>query len=392
MHHGVVSNVGVGSAFRLRHTPYGGPHADEQLLMRQLRAHGQDPICFSNFADRHSAYWFMCGWSEYHTPNLKGGAETAVEVNDRVLPWLRQNAGRDDYLLHINYWDIHRTYRMDASWADRFTDHPVPLEWPDEETIQRHQEITGPFTATGQFRPGGTPPPLMPQAIRSRGDFEHMVTGYDAAIAYTDHHLGLVLEELDRQGVLEDAAIVITGDHGDAFGEHGIYSDHVCADECIHRIPLIVRWPGTTPAGCESDALLYNVDWSATLCELLGAPVPAAWDGCSFREQVEGAEGGGRDCLVWNHGLYTVQRAVRTPQHLLVRTYDDHGYSFGPVELYDMEDDPYQTRDLVDAEPEIAGNLLQHMQEWVEEQRAKVGWRSDPLLDILTERSQDTLP
>ena len=89
----------------------------------------------------------------------------------------------------------------------------------------------------------------MPGSISNRKDFEHMVTGYDAAIAYVDHHLGIVLDELAKQGVLDDTAIIITSDHGDAFGEHGIYSDHVCADECIHHIPLIVNWPGVTKPG-----------------------------------------------------------------------------------------------------------------------------------------------
>ena len=73
---------------------------------------------------------------------------------------------------------------------------------------------------------------------------------------YSVIHIGPASPGLDHLGhaeiidypnaVLDDAAIIFTGDHGDAFGEHGIYSDHVCADECIHRIPLIVRWPGVT--------------------------------------------------------------------------------------------------------------------------------------------------
>ena len=392
IHNGVVSNVGAGSRFRQRHKPYGGPEPEEQMLMRQLRAQGLDTISFSNFADRHSAYWFMCGWSEFHTPNLKCGAETAEEVNEPLMQWLGRNAQRDNYLLHINYWDIHRTYRMDASWADRLADHPVPQAWPDEAAIAAHQEITGPFTATGQFLHGGKPPPLMPYGVQSRADFEKMVTGYDAAIAYTDHHVGIILKELDRQGVLDDAAIVFTADHGDAFGEHGIYSDHVCADECIHHIPLIVRWPGVTPPGADghgasSDALLYNVDWSATLCDLLGAPVPEGWDGQSFAAQVAGAGGGGREHLVWDHGLYTVQRALRTREHLLVRTYDDFGYRFEPVELYDIEVDPYQTRNLVAEDPSIAGQLTQTMEAWVEGELERGGWQPDPLLEILRERS-----
>lgn len=278
---GVISNVGAGARFAIRTRPYGGPVPDNTMLMRQLRASGWDTISFSNFADRHSALWFMWGWSEFHTPNLKGGAETAEEVNEPVLRWLKTNARRENYLLHINYWDVHRIYKMPAKWADRFQGYPIQA-WPDEETIQKHQSHTGPFTAQRQFPEGKSRTPLMPGSISSRRDFEHMINGYDASIAYTDYHMNMVLEELDRQGVLDEAVVIITSDHGDAFGEHGIYSDHVCADECIHRIPMIIRWPGITPPNASCDSLLYNVDLAPTLCELLGIPAPSDWDGASF--------------------------------------------------------------------------------------------------------------
>jgi len=385
---GVCSNHGAGARFRLACTHYAGPEARNQMLMRHLRSHGYDTISFSNFADRHSAFWFMCGWTEFHTPNLKGGGETAEEVNQPLLRWLKHNARRENYLLHINYWDIHRCYKMDASWAERFKGHDVPQQWPDEEAIRAHQDMDGLFTARRQFKNNVSPLPLMPGSVESRKDFEHMVTGYDAAIAYTDHHLSVVLDELERQGVLDDALIIISGDHGDAFGEHGIYSDHVCADECIHRIPLIVRWPGRTPPDHACDALACNVDLSATLCDLLDVPAPEDWDGVSLRDQVEGKPGRpGREFLVWDHGLYSVQRAVRTPTHLMIRTYDDFGYGFDPVQLYDMEQDLYQTRNLADQAPDLAARLDHLMTEWVREMPARDGWRPDPLMEILRERS-----
>ena len=385
---GIVSNVGAGANFRLPCSNYGGPKAENEMLMRQLRRHGYDTVSFSNFADRHSAFWFMSGWSEYHTPNLKGGGETADEVNEPLLRWLEHNATREDYLLHINYWDVHRCYKMDASWADRFADHPVPQAWPDEETIAAHQNMTGSFTAQGQFRDGKSPHALMPGGVGSRADFEHMVTGYDAAIAYADSHVQTVLDELGRQGVLDDAVVIVSADHGDAFGEHGIYSDHVCADECIHRIPLIIRWPGRTPPGQLNDALLYNVDLSATLCDLLDIPAPADRDGESFKPQVEGQPGGGHEFLVWDHGLYALQRAIRTRTHLFTRTYDNNGYEIDPVQLNDMTSDPYQCRNLADDEPALAAELDHLMTDWVDEQLAKTDWQPDPLRELLRERNQ----
>ena len=75
-------------------------------------------------------------------------------------------------------------------------------------------------------------------------EFEKMITAYDASIAYVDHHIGIIMDELERQGVLEDAVLIVTSDHGDAFGEHGVYSDHVMADECINRIMRLLEERG----------------------------------------------------------------------------------------------------------------------------------------------------
>jgi arylsulfatase A-like enzyme len=355
--------------------------------MRQLRRGGYETVSFSNFADRHCGYWFTCGFSEFHTPNLKGGSETAVEVNEKLMPWLKQNATREDYLLHVNYWDAHRIYKMDASWADRFRDSPVPLQWPDQRAIAAHQHIEGAFTATGQFKGQTSPVPLMPGAVNSRADFEKIVTGYDASIAYVDHHVGLVLEELDRQGVLDDAAVIISADHGDAFGEHGIYTDHVCADECIHRIPMIIKWPGEAKPDHASQEMLYNVDLGPTLCDLLGIEAPSDWDGASFRGAISGAAGPGRDHLVWDHALYAAQRAVRTREHLMIRTYHPGKYDhFEEVELYDMQADPYQTRNLRDECGEVATRCDELMSAWVAEQQAKPNAIPDPLMAVVDER------
>jgi arylsulfatase A-like enzyme len=387
IHNGVVSNIGAGAKFHFAKKSYGGPRPENQVLPRLLREFGgHDTFSFTNFPWRHSFSEFMLGWTCSYSPNLKGGSETAPEINEPVLEWLKTNAKRENYLLHINYWDTHRIYKMDASWADRFADTPAPA-WPDEGAFERLNQAEGIFTGQRQFKDNVSTVPLMPGNVTNRAEYEQIVTGYDASIAYVDHHVGLVLEELDRQGVLDDAVIIFTSDHGDAFGEHGIFTDHVCADECIHHIPLIVKWPGVAAAGSECDAMLYNVDFSATLCDLLGGDVPEHWDGRSFAGNLRGEPGLDREYLVWDTALYTVQRAVRTREHLLIRTYDPYEYNtFEPVELYDLEDDPYQTRNLADSDPGTRARLDSLMQDWLAEQLTKPWAIPDPLQAVLAER------
>ena len=386
INNGVVTHGGPASKLQIREKLYGGPQPENQLLQRQMRENGTETISFSNFPVRHCASWFSLGWTECHSPSLGTGNESAEEVNGPVLHWLKSNATRENYFLHINYWDPHRIYTMDPSWADRFKDYPVTQSWPDDEAIAEHQSIEGKFTALGQFPNHRSTTPLMPGAVRNRADFEHMITGYDAAIAYADHHVQQVLDELDRHGVLDDTAVIVSTDHGDAFGEHGIYSDHVCADECINRIPLIVKWPGVTQSGGSCDALTYNVDLSATLCELTGGPVPEHYDGRSLAGHLRGEGGFERDYVVWGHGLYTLQRAVRTRSHLMIRTYDDHGYAFDPVALYDMDEDPYQTRNLAEQEPDLLAQMDHHLAEWLREQSVKPYAIPDPMQVVLRER------
>lgn len=388
---GVISNHSEGASFQIEKNAYRGPAKRNQMFIRHLNEHGYNPICFSNFADRHNAWYWMCGWSQFHMPNLKGGAETAEEVNGKVIPWLKQNATQENYYLHINYWDTHRTYKMDKSWSDRFKDYPVTQTWPDEEAISAHQDISGPFTAHGQFVDDKSKVSLMPGAINNRADFEKMVTAYDSSIAYVDHHIKQVLDELEEQGVLHDTVIIISADHGDSFGEHGIYSDHVNVDECIHRIPLIIRWPEKTQQNTSSQAFMYNVDYAPTICDILDMPIPEEWDGKSYKANVEGENGEDREFLVWDSGLYTVQRAVRTKTHLYIRTYDRWQYAnWKDEELYDMINDPYETKNLAPDCTGIVEDCRKIMDDWVSQQMKKSNFSTDPLREILRERGINT--
>ncbi len=387
---GVVSNHGLGGEFHIERGAYGGPKPANEMFPRQLRKHDYNAYSFTTFADRHSAQWFMTGWTEFHTPNLKCGGDDASEVNAKVLPWLKNNAAQEDYFMHVHYWNAHRCYFIDAAWSERFKDYPVTQTWPTEEVIQEHQKLHGPFVATNQpYGPGKlnkSPFPLMPDYVSNRADFDKMVTGYDACIAYVDHHIQQIVDELKAQGLYEDTAIIISADHGDAFGEHGIYTDHCFADECIHNIPFIVRWPGVTPPNSSCDAFMYNIDMAPTICDLIGAEIPSGWDGQSFAANMRGQTTSNayadRDYLVWDTGLYAAQRCVRSKTHLYQRTYHPGAYAHIPeIALYDMRSDPNQTQNIANECPDLVKQYQQIMDDWVLQQQNKpFACNEDPLM------------
>ena len=106
-------------------------------------------------------------------------------------------------------------------------------------------------------------------------DLAHVVALYDGEIRYTDHYLGLVLERLRALGILDQTIVVVTADHGDEFLEHG-RKGHKQAlyDESI-LVPLIIRYPGTVPAGRVVNEQVRLMDVGPTILTLAGLPRPA---------------------------------------------------------------------------------------------------------------------
>ncbi|MHB0876010.1 MAG: sulfatase family protein [Anaerolineae bacterium] len=381
---GVVAHHGSGERFR----PIADAHRRDPkrpTLAQHLWQQGRKTVSFSSFADRHAAWWFADGWQELHNFTRKRGQERGNEVNAAFIPWLRENGRADDWFVHLHYWDIHSHYRVPENWVERFRDQPPPA-WPDQETISRQQTLYGPRTPvdlyTGYENASGggyaRPVSYMPDAIRTVDDFRMLIDGYDASIAYVDYHVGQVLEVLADLGVLDDTAIVVSGDHGDSFGEHGQYMDHGIANEAVHNIPMIVRWPGVTRPG-RCSGFVYGMDLAPTLCELLGYPVPAGWDGRSFAPALRGEPFAGQPYLVLDHGIYTFTRAVRTPDWLLIQVLHPGLYPYDePLMLHDMHADPHQQVNLAAERPDVVGQLLAHLAEWRQTQ-IQAGGAPDPL-------------
>lgn len=217
-------------------------------------------------------------------------------------------------------------------------------------------------------------------------DLRRVIDGYDCGIAYMDSHIGQAFVALAAQGVLDDLAIIISADHGENFGELGIYAEHATADYPNCRIPLIVRWPSGLQGAVDS-GLHYNLDLPPTLAGLFGKPARPNWDGQSFAPAILIGEDCGREYLVLSQCAHVCQRSARWGDWLYLRTYHDGFHLFPEGMLYNLKEDPYEQHDLAQARPDILRQGQAYLAAWQAQMMESMpeGYSTDPLEIVLAE-------
>ena len=182
---------------------------------------------------------------------------------------------------------------------------------------------------------------------------------YYAMTANLDWNLGRLLAAIDAYGLRDDTILVFTSDHGELFGAHGRRAKNIFYDEAA-RVPFLVRWPGHTPAGQESDVCLNTPDIMPTLLSLLNLPIPGGVEGMDLSHCVIDEPGPEPDAALmectgataaWEDGHEW--RALRTKQytHAIYR-------SDAEELLFDNAADPYQMVNLAQ-DPAHAGVMAE---------------------------------
>ena len=350
---------------------------------------GWHTASISSFPFRHSATWWNHGVMEAMNLMRGLGGERADEVLPGALAWLDRRGVSDNWFLHLHLWDPHTPYNTPADYGNPFESDPIPA-WHTEQVRQANWDLAGPHSAQEPwgFTPDewGPPPERQPWNADSAEAVKEIFDGYDVGIRYADDAVGTVMNKLDELGVLDDTAVLVSSDHGEAFGELGVYADHQGADEATCHIPSILRWPGLEPR--VADGFHYHLDIAATVLDLAGIEVPHPWwSGESAKPALLAGAQSGRDALFLSQGAWSCQRGVRWGDHLYLRTLHDGYHPHWNVEmLFDVANDPHETTDLAATAPALVTEAAAMLDEWtVEQLEISLGDLGDPMDIVLAE-------
>ncbi|MGZ3337380.1 MAG: sulfatase family protein [Isosphaeraceae bacterium] len=180
-----------------------------------------------------------------------------------------------------------------------------------------------------------------------------VLDAYDDGIAYLDEQLGRLVDDLDWLGLLASTLVIVTADHGEHLGEHQLYGHASSLYDAEIHVPLLILLPGEAHAGQSVAAQVSLRDLAATVADVTGlggSPFPGrslarhwAADASPLSEPslsevdapVMSAPNQGRSPV-----FRGPMKAVAAGKHVYVRNGD------GQEELFDMEADPMQSRNL----------------------------------------------
>ena len=253
------------------------------------------------------------------------------QTTRRVVELMRVNRDRP-FFIGAGFHKPHQPWVAPASF---FEQHPVAnVELPGGPANDR-DDIPAPAL-------GGYPEDPDHTAEQKR----QAIAAYHATVTLIDVQVGLLMDALVELGLDESTIVVFFSDHGFHLGEHGgLWRKHTQFEEST-RVPLIVRVPGGV-SGAATMALVELVDLYPTLVDLCGLPEPGELEGTSFLPVLEDPG------IPWKSAIFSEAqrngahgRSVRTATHRYTEWTPMKGDGEPEYELYDLEDDPKEYRNL----------------------------------------------
>lgn len=320
-------------------------------------------------------FWYSYGaWDQHLTPHywmdspcqIKADTWSPEHETDIAIDYMKKHNGNGPFALFVSWNPPHSPYDMvPQKYLDLYETEEIPLKANVDLTNIHHHT----------YEPAGY----------TKEELLQVTKEYFAAVSGLDDQFGRLIRTLKELGIYDDTLIILSADHGDMMGSHGLMAKHVWYEESV-GIPLVIGGAGLKPSICRT--LIGSPDFMPTVLGLLDLPVPSSVEGQDCSQDVKGypvhqnkacflAACPGRDVFLkafeaaGKNPLNFGWRGIRTSRYLYVV---DAGYGTEPCLvrlLYDLEADPLQMspvtiRDL--KEYPIADQLEQELCRWLQEQ------------------------
>ncbi len=177
------------------------------------------------------------------------GRRRAPAVNRALLHWIDGLGGRP-FFAFVNYFDVHAPVLPEPPYRDRFETGALPAA-SQSDGVDIGQ-ITGDIH------------------LPSPAELQRDIDRYDEAILGLDAALGGLFDQLRERGLFDNTLIIVTGDHGESYGEHGLLAHgHSLFAEQVD-VPLILSWPARIPEGVRRPGPVANERVAATVVDAVG--------------------------------------------------------------------------------------------------------------------------
>lgn len=258
-------------------------------------------------------------------------------------------AKEEPFFLGVGFFKPHLPFTAPKKYWDLYDSSQISL--PPFPAIPEGASLSS-LTQSGEFNQYalGEEKASLHQPV-SDAYARKMRHAYLAAVSYVDAQIGKVLDELDRLGLAENTLIVVWGDHGWHLGDQLVWGKHTLFDRSLHSV-LMIRAPGM--AATRIGQVVSSVDIYPTLMELIGVPVPDGLDGKSLVGLMQDPS-----LDTWRgvaYSYFNKGNSVRTRTHRLTRYFRDADPAY---ELYDLAQDPNETRNLAVDPETIPQKLLE---------------------------------
>jgi arylsulfatase len=263
----------------------------------------------------------------------------AEDLNQKGLDWLDSTTAERRFLW-LHYMDPHGPYQPPERTQRLFRDETIGRR--EAKKLWR-RTVDEPETITDEER-------------------ETLIDLYDAEIRYTDEMVGAFVDELDARGLLDSSLLVVAADHGDAFGQHGIYGHpRQLYGELVH-VPLLVLDPGGSSAWI--DRPVENVDIGPTILDAIGRAVPPEFEGTTLDGGGSVDGDGGPAAFAEAHGEgddADVDRfAIRTGRYKYIVELDADD-QLTTRQLYDLSTDPGEETNVQGARTNVRDRLHERL-------------------------------